>query len=191
MAQDLVGADAAGDEYLGGIELLCRLAGLFDQYVNDSHLEAGCQVGHGQGAQGELDHRGVGRRLDLVGVALDNAQDRCLEPGEAEIKAAPQTGAGQVKGSRVASLSRLLDGWPTWIPQPHQAGHLVKSLAGCVVQGAAQHFVIQMPPHKNELGMPTGDDEAHRWKARFIGRAVRFEPVGVKMAFEVIDGDQR
>ena len=85
----------------------------------------------------------------------------------------------------------LLDGRAAGKAQAEQPRHLVEGFARGVVQRAAQAPVAPVTGHQDQLGVPAGDDQHQRREGIRGGLAVDREPVGVDMAFQVIDREQR
>ena len=96
--------------------------------------------------------------------------------------------AGKAKARGFPAARGPLDFRAAGITKAQQAGDLVEGLARGVVGRPAQKFARQRAPADIEAGMAPGDDQADAGVDLAVGKS---ELAGVKVAFQVVDGDKR
>ena len=94
---------------------------------------------------------------------------------------------GKRKRRWIAASGRSLDLGAAGISQAQQAGHLVERFARRVVGRAAQKLVLERAVAQIQAGVPARNDQSDARIDLAVGIG---ELAGVKMAFEVVDGDQ-
>ena len=130
----------------------------------------------------------VGRNLSRV-LSAQGIEDGRLQARETpDQPIVMQERSGKGKRRRIAALGRSLDLGTAGISQAEQAGHLIEGFARRVVGRAPEKLVLERAVAKVQAGVSPRDDQADAREDLAIG--IR-ELAGVKMTFEVVDGDQR
>ena len=133
-------------------------------------------------------------RLAPLAIAGDLAQDRGLQPGEAEVVGAIGLRPRKPGRGRNA-LGRRRDRRSARIRQLEQPPDLVEGLAGRVVDGLAEERVATVIVHEDQLRVPATDHEAEERKCRLrrerVARERIGQPVRVDVALDVVHADQR
>ena len=99
-------------------------------------------------------------------VGLDQAQQRRLEPREAEVVALPEPGAGQIEGAGPPRGGSALDRRAARVAESEQAGALVERLPGRVVERPPEVPVCAVPGHQDQLRVAAGDEQADEREVR-------------------------
>ena len=95
--------------------------------------------------------------------------------------------ARQGKDARAPRLGQPRKQGPARVRQAEQLGALVEGLAGGIVQGFAEQFVLADAGDLHQLRMPAGDEQRDERKGRRVGREQRRK----QMPLEVMDRDRR
>ncbi len=149
------------------------MVGAIGDDIGDGRLEGGAEVGdvllrEGRGALGGQAH---GR----------------LEAGEGEVGAGPvDEWTRQGEACRVAGLRRRFHRRPAGIGEAEELGGLVEGFAERIVDGGTEAAVAADVFYREELAVAAGDQQQQIGEGDAVGEAG-----GERMAFEVVDGDER
>ena len=169
-----VAADAAAERdqfdpmFPGGSD------GFFHEDVDDGLLKRGAQIGQKS-------------RVHMRWIAFRNfgqeITDRGLQSAEAEVFRVRHA-ARQIEARCVSVARPLFNLRSARITEPEHLSDFIESLAGSVVQGASDDFVISDRANQNGYGVSAAHDQ------RDIRGDVRFvEKGGEEMALQMIDGE--
>ena len=115
-----------------------------------------------------------------------------LEPAERKVpRLRLEPGAREGKAARIAVHRQSLDQRAAREAEAEQAGHFVEGFAGRVVAGAPQAPVAAVSVAQHQVAVAARDDQRHQRKRRLLRRRTDLEPVGVDVALEMIDAEQR
>ncbi len=152
-----VGCHAPGDDDAGRGEFFISQLGLANNGFDGDALKARCNVGLlGRGEA--LRQLCRGKIIALTDLGLGEAQDGCLEAGEAEVVLA-HVGFGEGEGGGVAMERGFGDRGAARVGEAENLGHLVKSFANGVVLGLAEQGVVEVAAEQGELAVAAGDDD--------------------------------
>ena len=152
-------------------------SGFFGKNITDRPLKSGAKIGSVLSGQPRF------FRHDPVAFP----QQRRLEAGKRKIASRTiQQGARKGEPPRIPVFCRMFHHRAAGLRQTQKTRCLVKSLARCVIYGAAQAGETVAPLDQKKLTMPTG----HKQHEVRIGQTMR-QPRGQGMAGKVIDAHQR
>ena len=98
-----------------------------------------------------------------------------------------QHGPRKVETARIAALGSAVDFRAAGVGQVEHFGHLVEGLAGSIIAGTPQQFILPAAPHMHQQRVSPGDDQAQ----------VRHQTTGVlneggkQVPLHVVDGNVR
>ena len=115
-------------------------------------------------------------------------ENRRFQPRKTEIKRVFAAGATAGKGDclAIAGSRDRLNNRAAGVAEAEQFGHLVKGLAGSVVDGATDNFNLFKAAAGKEGGMPAGNHQTNGGKLDLAAA----ERIGINMGLDMVDANQ-